>query len=1383
MKSKILFSKLALAGCALVAATTIGRAQPTFKDTGTTTAPTPGANDIYQLLTGLANGDSGGFGGANYYDNNSGTSTPGASGSTFKTGSGNPGGYILNSITVKMGGHSDGGSDLNGTAQGWQICVYKLDNGAGTAVTNAVPIYNASTATATVHVVSNWWTFANLNLPLLANTNYAYTFVCTQSRSSSYDDIGYGTNNPYPNGAVCRILTTGGLVTIYTNSLVSSAPVSAAFDLGITLPTALTVGSPTTSAVSPVQQGTTVILTCGTVVDNAGNGTYTYQWQTDGGGGTLTNIPGQTGTTLTLNTAVMTLGPTYNYQVQVKDSTTATVNSSPVSIDVVQVLSGTLTDLGTATLPFVPGGSDAYQLNSAFTYQVSGNLNYYDDSVPASGQTFTTGSNAKGYSMNSVAIEMAGGSSGAPYTAGPNVSSAGMTNQAYDLRIYQISADTTTAYEIADVTNLLFSFANGHWIQWNFPAIILTNNVTYAYTLLDRNTANYCSMSTSDGSQDWYTGGQMVGIPNGGGGVTYSSSASDDATFDVGLVPNGVPFLLGPVTATPNPAYALSPVQLGCRPSTPGTYTYQWLTDDGTGATPPNYINMPGATATNVTVIPQDQGGDYTTNYYFVAIRTSDSLSVTSSVVALTVHAASLPVLTDPTPATLTTFVGGTVTYSVGEVGTLLMTNQWWADYGSGYTSITLRTNATLILNNVQTTNSGSYEMGATNSQGNAVTDPVTLLVLADPVAPNPASQKSFNMVYTNSPWAYWRLNDAGNPGGASTVQAFDYSGHGFFPTYGSAVTVNNAGPVPPSFPGFDAGELAAGTTVSTPYSYLTVPALHLNVNSNVTFMAWINPSGPQAANAGLLFNRNGGDAAGFGFGATSGDLGYTWNNNATTYNWDSGLAPASGEWNFVAYVITPTNTTVYLGNLNGGTNFYQSINPVANTAETFNGGTTLLGGDSQTVNRNFNGLICEAALFTNALTTLQVQQYFEAAIGATSLLPTVPALAVAPAAASGAGVYSGQNVRISAGNSSGTLPITNRWQVSDNGTTWFDVVGSNTNSLLLNPQTTGTLHYQLVVGNIAATVTSSPVVVTFNALPSTPAGLWTINFQTTNNIGPSQGAGVGLGYYVGRGILGNGMYWNVLPQLAGGWNSATIGSVSDLLDDGATHTGVYCLMGTGGAYNSLGSSGGGTLTYSSDVGNLLDQLFRTYYSGGGNNSALRFYGVPAGTYNLVCYGGNGVTISGAGNLGTTFVVYDSVNGNQTNSTAQASPTTDALAAGLNFCTFSNVHVFGGQLNVDVLANAAVAGSAPCMEGAQLQLVSYDNPPTNSVAVSGTYVSTNKTMTLSWPAGTLQTATNLLGPWTSVYAQPPGLSGALGTTPYAVTTTNGTQFFRVEVHP
>ncbi|MBC8094240.1 MAG: PKD domain-containing protein, partial [Akkermansiaceae bacterium] len=163
--------------------------------------------------------------------------------------------------------------------------------------------------------------------------------------------------------------------------------------------------------------------------------------------------------------------------------------------------------------------------------------------------------------------------------------------------------------------------------------------------------------------------------------------------------------------------------------------------------------------------------------------------------------------------------------------------------------------------------------------------------------------------------------------------------------------------------------------------------------------------------------------------------------------------------------------------------------------------------------------------------------------------------------------------------------------------------------------------------------------------------------------------------------------------------------------------------MNSGGSYNSLGTS----LPYTSDIGNLLEQFYRTYFS----PNSLQFFGVPDGTYNVALYAGNGKTSQGAGNLGSTFVLH-AANGELTNSTAQPTPTTDALAEGLNFVTFTNVRIVGGTLNADVLGNTAASASASAViQGAQLQLVSYDpvvsafsGTPTN-LFVSQTVLFTN----------------------------------------------------------
>ena len=1037
-----------------------------------------------------------------------------------------------------------------------------------------------------------------------------------------------------------------------------------------TLSTALSVGSASASVANPVAQGTSNTLSASV---SGGTPPYKYQWQTDGGsGGSLTNIPGGTNATYTANTTIMTPGVNFSYSLVVTDSVLATATSAPpVTVNVIQVLSGTLA--GTGNVAPTPGTYDVSQMTEANGYQSSDGLNYYTDNGQNNnkycGETFTTGSNAKGYTLNALAIALEGGANGSQ-----------ATNTTYDLFIYQISPDGQTATVIADVTNLMAStFAYPNWAQWNFPGIILTNNAVYGYGFGRRSVGGYLGMATSPGGYDAYSGGQIAAFPRNGGAVVYGNTGygdtSHDGVFDIGLIPNGIAIVLNPPTAAPNPAYALTPVKLADTVAVASSATtYKWLTDDGNGG----YTVVPGATGTNLTVIPQDLnpgGSDYVTNFYFVA---TDALanSATSSVIALTIHAATVPLITGPTPTNVVTFPGDRRSYTVTENGTLPITNQWQFDNGSGYAGLTGQTNTTLTLSNLQTSNSGNYRVVASNAVGSA-SSAVTLTVLPAPAAPVVANQVYFNAVYTNHPWAYWRLNETNDPTAADapTFTAYDYSGHGFDSVYGSAVTVGNAGPQPPTYPNMDTNEMAVQTLSYTANACLTAPALNLAGNSNVTFMAWINPNGGQANYAGLLMNRGGPDnGCGFGFIGVSDHLGYTWNNNSSaTWSWDSGLAVADYQWNFVAYVITPTNAVLYLGNLNGGTtNFFQSTHSINHIAQTFAGGTIRLGGDPAGNGNTFNGLLTEASLFTNALTAAQVQQYFLVGIGAQALPPTVPSLTVTPADATGAGVYSGQNVLLST-TPTGTAPLSLQWQAGPDGSTWTNVPNATNSALLANPFTVGTIYYQLVVTNAAGSVTVTPVGVTFNPLPTYPAGLWTVNFQETNNIGSGQNVGGGVGHYVGRGILGDGMYWNVLPHVLAsghGYDAGTINSVSGLADDGVTASGISCRMNSGGSYNSLGTS----LPNSSDVGNLLDQYYRTYYS----PNALQFFGVPDGTYNLTCYAGNGV----GGNLGSTFVVHDSVNGDQTNSTAEVTHSTDALSEGVNFVTFTHVHVAGGTLRV-----------------------------------------------------------------------------------------------------
>jgi hypothetical protein len=748
---------------ALVAATQIGQAQTMSESS---TAPVPGTYDVSQLqfhATGSTAQPAGGFpNGFNYYwDANN--NNPGKPGSTFTTGS-NPGGYILNSVTVNTVAGSPGGTYT--TAATYTVRIYKVNS----ATTNATLLINYANPTPFAFSTGgDWLTMSDLSLPLSPNTTYAYTLGGSQGYCQLNYSNSLGSAGSDLSQRLVQIPIAGGRMNISTSANLPAAT----FDVGLSLPTALAIAPPTASAANPVNQGTTVTLTAGTVVDNVGNGTYTYQWLTDGGDNsvTLTNIPGATSSTYAFNTTGVNLG-NYQFEVKVTDSTPQSITSTPLVLDVIVREAGTFGTTPASINP-IPGASDAYQLASAGNgndtgSHPQGNLNYYTDNGQNNGgwmgETFTTGSNPKGYFLNSVAVCL----DGQPGPDAPSYGFGGLvaTNGTYNLYIYKISADLTTAQTIGLVTNYSPGFTiSNHpvWFQTSFSPITLDSNAVYGYGF-GRGSVNvgYAQLALSP-TANVYSGGIAASFPAGGGTVTYINNG-ENGVFDIGLTPLGVPFLLTAAIATPNPAYALSPVKLGCKPTTPGIFTYQWMSDDGSGN---NLTPIIGATATNLTVIPPDLnpgGADYTTNYYFAARDTLSGNSVTSSVVALTVHAASAPQFTaTPTPTNLVTFVGDSRTYTVTEVGTLPITNQWQFDNGGGYVSLTAKTNTTLILTGLQTTDSGNYQIAATNLLGGTNTDAVTLKVLPAPAAPT-AGQKYYNMAYTNHSWAYWRLNETNDP-------------------------------------------------------------------------------------------------------------------------------------------------------------------------------------------------------------------------------------------------------------------------------------------------------------------------------------------------------------------------------------------------------------------------------------------------------------------------------------------------------------------------------------------------------------------------------------------------------------------------------------------
>jgi len=277
----------------------------------------------------------------------------------------------------------------------------------------------------------------------------------------------------------------------------------------------------------------------------------------------------------------------------------------------------TLADYGT-TAP-TPGPNDIAQLVAASGANSPDGLNYYfDNSVPP-GQTFTTGSNASGYTLGSLSILTADNSGQLP---------AG--GQAYYLRIYSVSGTTATLMATYVSTNN-FTFIDNDWLQWTGLNTVMAPNAQYAYSF-GRISSGAGWENLSNVGGDLYAGGEVALIPVAGGAMTLGSSDSYDATFVVGLTPVTTLTVSTP-TATPYGGAAGTAITLNEVAAGPGTLQYQWRTDGASGGA---RTNISAATSASLAL---DTTGYAPGFYRYDVVVTSGSMSVTSAVVILGITA------------------------------------------------------------------------------------------------------------------------------------------------------------------------------------------------------------------------------------------------------------------------------------------------------------------------------------------------------------------------------------------------------------------------------------------------------------------------------------------------------------------------------------------------------------------------------------------------------------------------------------------------------------------------------------------------------------------------------------------------------------------------
>jgi len=345
-----------------------------------------------------------------------------------------------------------------------------------------------------------------------------------------------------------------------------------------------------------------------------------------------------------------------------------------------------------------------------------------------------------------------------------------------------------------------------------------------------------------------------------------------------------------------------------------------------------------------------------------------------------------VPVITTQ-PNSLQLFPNNPIRLNVGVTGTTPLSYQWFVSKNNVFQALTDgggivgSTSNSLTISHPTVSSFTNYTVVVTNLAGSVTSSVAQVQLVAPSGEPYQAE------VLASKPVAFYELNETTDPFTGDAV-AYDSVG-GYNALYGVGLANGFDGITGPQpvdgFPGFSTTNLAVQAFINSAGSYLPCPAWNLG-SANVTLSAWINPVADQAGFTGLIFCRGGDTAAGIGY-ATSLNasnqhtLSYTWNNDANTYNWPSGLTPPFNQWSFVSLVVTPTNATIYLMNTNGVLSATHTYNHVF---QSFGSPGVIATDPAVAEARTFNGFMDDVAVYNTALSQTQLQSLYDTSVGIT---------------------------------------------------------------------------------------------------------------------------------------------------------------------------------------------------------------------------------------------------------------------------------------------------------------------------------------------------------------------------------------------------------------
>jgi hypothetical protein len=527
-------------------------------------------------------------------------------------------------------------------------------------------------------------------------------------------------------------------------------------------------------------------------------------------------------------------------------------------------------------------------------------------------------------------------------------------------------------------------------------------NVQGAWDSAGTNVQGYVGLTLQDGSGHFYYGwAQFVynsaTVFDGTAGeltlIDYAFDQNQDETIPAGenAPPGSAPqIVVPPVSQTNGVMTSVQFTVVGTGNPYP---TYQWLAEtNGSSTFTPLTDGGPiSGSQSNVLTISNLVPGF--SGKYIAELQNTNGSTVTP--VPATLMVAPLTI-NGPTPSSLQVFPGATASLAVSVISTPPILSYQWLKNGSILNSggeISGTTTSNLVIMALGTNDAANYSVVVSNMFG-AVTSVVDAVSIT---LPNSPYEQQVSWTY---PISYYAFNDTNDPA-SGTAPAFDYIA-GANGLYGNATENGNAkyniaGPNPPGgFLGFATTNSAVAiiNNVQQTASAVSLPPLNLNANT-VTFTMWIYPTQTEAGWAVLNSYRSSVSGTANGMNYTSGGttLGYHWNDDGNTYNWNSGLTPPTGQWSFIALVISPTEAVEYMFNANGmaaATNNYAHVVQPINTPG-------FIGSDLH--DANFIGSIDEVATFKQSLTETQLTNLWTAAVTGV-VTPPSATVSIAPSGA-----------------------------------------------------------------------------------------------------------------------------------------------------------------------------------------------------------------------------------------------------------------------------------------------------------------------------------------------------------------------------------------------